>query len=295
MTDRIVEVAETPARLSLEHGCLRIEGSTCSYQRVPLEDLAMVILSFPQAQVSAALLQALAVAGVGVLVCDDKHLPAGMMLPLQMHHLQSERVAAQAAAPAPLRKRLWQQIVKAKINTQSRLLHRLGGADGGLAILATQVKSGDPGNLEAQAARKYWPLLFGDPGFRRDREAKDQNRHLNYGYAVVRAQVARALCASGLHPALGLMHHNRYDAFPLADDLMEPYRAHVDEAVATMPQTWGNELTREVRQRLLSVLQSRVRLGGEDRDLADAILRGAQSLAACFRGEGRRLAFPDAP
>lgn len=294
MTDRILEVAESPARLSLDLECLRVEGAGFPPQRISLEDLGLLVISHPQVNVSAALLQALAIEGVAVLLCDAKHLPAGMMMPLQSHHLQAERMAAQNAASLPLRKRLWRQVVKHKIRMQASLLSRLYGQDGGISFLVSKVKSGDPENLEAQAARRYWPLLFQDPAFRRDREARDQNRHLNYGYAIIRAQVARALCASGLHPAMGLQHHNRYDPFPLADDLMEPYRVFIDEVVVGLKPGVAkqDQLPREVRATILGVLHRRVMIEGEDRSLADAIFHGAQSLASCLCGSARRLCFP---
>ena len=147
-----------------------------------------------------------------------------MLLPLVGHHLQARRFVAQAAASVPTKKRLWRQIVRAKIELQAHTLETLHGDSAGVRPLMRLVRSGDPENVEARAARAYWPLLFADDDFRRDHERGDQNRLLNYGYTVLRAIVARAICAAGLHPALGLHHHNQYSAFCLADDLMEPFR-----------------------------------------------------------------------
>ncbi len=264
MTDRILEIADSPARIHVALESLQIDQVGHDPVRVPLEELGVLVLSHPQAQITTAALQAVAMAGGAVLVCDAKHQPAGLLLPLQGHFIQAERMARQAAAPLPLKKRLWQQIIKAKVLAQAGLLQQIRGKDEGLGILARQIRSGDEGNLEGQAARRYWKALFGDPEFKRDREASDENRFLNYGYAVLRAQVARSICASGLHPTLGLQHHNRYSAFPLADDLMEPYRPFVDAITVKLVEQGVSEaeMTREIRAELLGVLHMRVSLGG---------------------------------
>lgn len=295
MTDRVLEVAESPARIHVALESIQVEQVGRDPVRVPLEDLAILVLSHPQAQISAAALQSVAMSGGAVLVCDPKHQPAGLLLPLQGHFVQAERMARQAEAPLPLKKRLWQQVVKAKILHQAALLQRLNGSDGGLDILAGKVRSGDEGNLEAQAARRYWPALFRDPGFRRNRDALDANRFLNYGYAILRAQVARCLSASGLHPALGLQHHNRYSAFPLADDLMEPFRPFVDAAVVALTDQHGRdaEMTQAIRADLLGVLHVRVAMGGESLRLAHAVLKSAQCLASALTSKARKLVFPD--
>lgn len=295
MTDRILEVADSPARIHVALESLQVDQPGRDPIRVPLEDLGVLVLSHPQAQVTSAVLQAVAMAGGAVLVCDAKHQPAGLLLPLQGHFIQAERMALQAAAPLPLKKRLWQQIIKAKVAAQAALLQQVRGKDEGLSILARQIRSGDAGNLEAQAARRYWKALFGDPEFKRNREAPDENRFLNYGYAVLRAQVARSICASGLHPALGLQHHNRYSAFPLADDLMEPYRPFVDAVAVKLLEhnDAETEMAREIRAELLGVLHTRVSLGGESLRLSHAVLKSAQSLASALTGKARKLQFPD--
>ena len=295
MTDRVLEVADSPARIHVALESLQVDQPGRDPIRVPLEDLGVLVLSHPQAQVTSAALQAITMAGGAVLVCDAKHQPAGLLLPLQGHFIQAERMARQAQAPLPLKKRLWQQIIKAKVAAQAALLQQVRGKDEGLGILARQIRSGDVGNLEAQAARRYWKALFGDAGFKRDREAPDENRFLNYGYAVLRAQVARSLCASGLHPALGLQHHNRYSAFPLADDLMEPYRPFVDAVAVKLLESHDAEaeMVREIRAELLGVLHMRVSLGGESLRLSHAVLKSAQSLASALTGKARTLQFPD--
>ncbi|MBZ0254251.1 MAG: type II CRISPR-associated endonuclease Cas1, partial [Candidatus Methylomirabilis sp.] len=233
--------------------------------------------------------------GGAFVACDEKHLPVGMLLPIDAHFVQAERFARQAEAAFPVKKRLWKQVVQAKIRAQGRLLDALHGKDMGLLPMAGRVRSGDPDNLEAQASRRYWGALFDKPGFRRDRTAEDANRNLNYGYAVLRAIVARAVCAAGLHPSLGLHHHNRYDAFCLADDLMEPFRPVVDGAVVRWVRERGEgaPFDREAKARLLEALTGRFEAEGEARTLFDLAARAASSLAGVFLGERADLALPE--
>jgi CRISPR-associated protein Cas1 len=222
-------------------------------------------------------------------------MPIGMLLPLQTHFVQAERFAKQAQASLPTRKQLWKQLVQAKLKAQGRLLKELRGEDQGITALAQRVRSGDPDNLEAQASRRYWPALFNDPNFHRHRTADDQNRFLNYGYAVLRAIVARAICAAGLHPSLGLHHHNRYDAFCLADDLMEPLRTIVDRAVVQWTDIHGPQapLDRDAKTAVLQALTGRFTVEGESRTLFDIVARTAQSLAAIFASERDDLLIPE--
>jgi len=221
MTERMIDLGDEPARLRVHLDQLVIERGKDERSSVPLEEVGVVVVSHPQVSFTHAVLAGIAGRNAAFVVCDDRHMPVGMVLPLQSHHLQSERFSRQAVTALPVRKRLWQQLVKAKVTAQGRVLDELRGTDHGLCALASRVRSGDPDNIEGTASRRYWPYLFADPAFRRDRDADDQNRHLNYGYAVLRAIVARAICAAGLHPSLGLHHHNRYDTFPLASDVME--------------------------------------------------------------------------
>jgi CRISPR-associated protein Cas1 len=185
--------------------------------------------------------------------------------------------------------------VKAKIRAQARVLTELNGHDSGLSELLPKVRSGDPANVEAEASRRYWPALFADPRFRRDRYGDNQNRLLNYGYAVLRAIVARAVCAAGLHPSLGLHHHNRYDAFALADDLMEPFRPMVDRVTAAYCHKYGADalLDKAAKAALIGALMRRLDVGGESRTLFDVAQRTAASLAAVFAGERRTLVLPE--
>ena len=297
MTERVLEISETPAKIQLHLDCLRIETQEGDVQRIPMEEVGLLLLANPRVQISAAALQALARAGSAVLLCDDKCLPMAELLPLQCHTLHAERLRKQIEAKEPLKKRLWQQIVQAKLKSQGTLLHHLRGADYGLTIMARSVRSGDPDNYEAQGARRYWAALFDDPAFVRDRDAPDQNRHLNYGYTILRAQVARAICSTGLNPALGLHHHNRYDSFPLADDLIEPFRAFVDEKVVALVEEFGpfEKLTQNIRGALIGLLHRRVDYDGQSLQLSHSILKCAQHLSAILLdGKQSRLIFPGA-
>lgn len=295
MTDRILDLSDSPAYLHISNHLLIVERDGFDKVSIPLPDLAAVVVSHPQVRYSQAVLSELAAAGVAFVTCDRAHLPVGMLIPLAGHSTQVERFHRQAAAPLPLKKRLWQQIIKAKIHAQSRALLQLHGQDHGLAAMAPKVRSGDPQNLEAQASRKYWPALFADSAFRRDREAEDQNRLLNYGYGVLRAIIARALCAAGLHPSLGLHHHNRYNALCLVDDLMEPFRPVVDVSVARFVQIHGSQspMNTQAKYFMLAALTGRFERDGEKRTLFDLSSRAAQSLASVFMGEARALILPE--
>jgi CRISPR-associated protein Cas1 len=291
MTDRIIEVAEGPVRLRVRLDQLVIERHDKTEVTTPLAEIACLLLSTPHVQFSQAVIAGIAAIGGSVVVCDAKHLPAAMMLPLVAHFIQTERFGLQAQLSEPRRKRLWQQLVQAKIRAQSALLRELHEKDGGIGAFAERVRSGDPENVEAQAARRYWTLLFGDKRFLRNREAEDQNRYLNYGYTVLRAAVARAICAAGLHPSFGLAHRNRYDTFSLASDLMEPFRPVVDRAVAL----WVREhdpkqpLDPRAKQHLISALQARYPFDKEERTLPDILVRSAQNLAQAVLEKEKKL------
>lgn len=294
--NRILEFADGPCRLHVRNAQLVIDREGEPEVTTPVEELAVLVLTHPRVQVTQAVIHGMAAHGGSVVFSDERHLPAAMMLPMNGHFIQTERFAKQAQMKTPLRKRLWQQIVKAKVRNQGRLLRELHGSDSGLAAMADRVRSGDPENLEAQAARRYWPLLFGDPKFRRGREGPDQNSHLNYGYTVLRAVVARAICAAGLHPSFGLQHHNRYDTFCLASDLMEPFRPGiVDRAVALWVQEHdpGAPLDREAKQWLLQPLSQRYAMEEEARTLFDLMARTASGLARILEEGGGMLEIPE--
>jgi CRISP-associated protein Cas1 len=327
MNERLIDLAEEPVRLSVRGELLVIsratdedpeadeeentpEGEEVSRRgvrgahyfasnptetTVPLEEIGVLVASHPRVTFTQAVLAALAGTGGVFIACDGKHVPAAMMLPLDAHFVQGERFVRQAEAGLPLRKRLWQQVVRSKMLSQSRHLIELQGDDAGITALAERVRSGDPDNLEAQASRCYWAVLFPDSGFTREREGPGPNAALNYGYAVLRAVVSRAVCASGLHPSLGLHHHNRYDSFRLSSDLMEPFRHIVDRAVVSLVRERGFDcpIDRTTKTALLGALAAKVSIEGEFRTLFDASARMAQSLVAVFEGGRKDLVLPD--
>ncbi len=293
--NRILDLSEESAELCvrLENFVIRREGRDDI--RIPISEVAAIIVSHPRVRYTHAVLSKLAAAGGVFVTCDERRLPVGMMLPLQGHFTQAERMAAQIAASLPMRKRLWKQIVRAKILAQAALLKQVRGDDAGLTHLARRVRSGDVENIEARAAQRYWPRLFSDPAFVRDPNGGGANALLNYGYAVLRAMVARAVCAVGLHPAVGIHHHNRYNPLPLVDDLMEPFRPIVDRAVVSLIAQRGDAgpLDREAKAALIEALTGRFDLNGEQRTLFDIVQRVASSLVAVFTRERSCLILPD--
>jgi CRISPR-associated protein Cas1 len=252
-------------------------------------------LAHPQTTITRGALGGLAEAGAVVVVCDETYMPISMALPLAGFHAPARRMAAQIEATLPVRKRLWQQIVRAKILAQAALLEQERGNDFGLRNMAGEVKSGDPENLEGQAARVYWQSIFDDPSFQRRTDVPNQNRYLNYGYAVVRAVTARAICATGLHPGLGIHHHHRENAFCLADDLMEPFRPAADELALGVLRDFGPDaaMDKKIKPRLIDVVNARFAIEGEERSLFDCAARLAASVAAVFEGQAERAIVPE--
>lgn len=293
MPDRIIEVA-SPARLRIRDTQLVIARQDEPEARAPVVDLAALVLAHPAITLTHAVAARIAAAGAITVFCDAAFRPAAMALPLAAHSVQTERIGAQAELPAARRARLWQQFVRAKIAAQSALLMEMRGHDGGLAALVARVLPGDAGNVEARAAQRYWRRLFAESAFRRHAAIWPQNRHLNYGYMALRAAAARALCAAGLHPSLGLRHHSRYDPFSLAADMMEPFRPLVDRQVALRLREHppGEDFTRELRAFLLAPLAARYAHAGEIRSLFDWLARAAQSLASAIAGRRKMLALP---
>jgi CRISPR-associated protein Cas1 len=298
MSDCILEIAN-PARLSVKDAQLVIEREELLPFITPVSGINTLLLAHPQVTLTQAVVSRLAEAGAMVVTIDHRYLPVAMTLPLQAHSLQTERLAAQAGLRPVARKRLWRQIVQAKIRAQGRLLKELRGSDEGLIAMAARVRSGDPENLEAQAARRYWGLIFGDAKFRRGADplesGPDQNRHLDYGYTVLRASVARAVCAAGLHPSIGLRHHNRYDPFCLVADLMEPFRPLIDRRVASWisRNSASAPLDATAKKWLIEGVTMRYWVNREERALSDILLRTAASLAAVLAGSEEKLDLPD--
>ncbi len=263
---------------------------------IPIEDIGVMVLDHPQVTMSQALLSTLIDANVAVISCNEKHHPVGLFLPLAGNSLQSERFKVQIDASEPLKKQLWAQTVGAKVENQAKLLERLGKDAKRLFALLPQIKSGDSENVEARAARVYWQVLLGEDDFVRERFGKAPNPQLNYCYAILRAAVARALVSSGLLPTLGIFHRNKYNAYCLADDIMEPYRPFCDEVVLSMyykGEFVSDELNTEQKAKLLSLLTADVVIGGKKSPLQVAISRTTNSLYECFAGDRRKILYPD--
>lgn len=262
----------------------------------PIEDIGVVVLDNKQITITTGVLEALLENNCAVITCDSKSMPVGLILPLYGNTTQSERFRNQIDASLPLKKQLWQQTIKQKIENQAAVLKKYSNEETRcMKVWADDVRSGDSDNMEARAAVYYWKSLFPIDGFVRDREGTPPNNLLNYGYAILRAVVARALVGSGLLPTLGIHHHNRYNAYCLADDIMEPYRPYVDELVCQIIQSGidYSQLTKELKARLLSIPTLEVIIGGKRSPLMVAVAQTTASLYKCFSGELRRIAYPE--
>jgi CRISPR-associated protein Cas1 len=262
----------------------------------PIEDLGVVVLDNKQITITSGVLEALLENNCAVITCDSRSMPVGLMLPLYGNTTQNERFRQQLDASLPLKKQLWQQTIKAKIENQAAVLAQCTNNEiRCMKVWAADVKSGDSDNLEARAAAYYWKNLFDIAGFTRDRDGVPPNNLLNYGYAILRAVVSRALVTSGLLPTLGIHHHNRYNAYCLADDIMEPYRPYVDRLVSEILKSEPDceELTKEIKTRLLSIPTLDVKIAGRRSPLMVAVAQTTASLYKCFDGELRRIAYPE--
>lgn len=295
MIKRIVEISSRAYHLALRWGqlVLRPKGGTYSEENsLPCEDLGVLIVDHPAATFSHRALTGVVEAGGVVVLCGTNHLPVGMVLPVASHTELVWRIQVQIQASRPTKKRLWKQIVRRKIRNQAGNLPSDHPVRKLLLNLADQVRAGDPDNLEGQAARFYWEAWV-DMEFRRRPDGEDAvNGMLNYGYAILRAAVARALVGAGLNPALGLHHRHRSNAFCLADDLMEPMRPWVDAVVAKVLEEGGDSLTPNVKKQLLSILHQTVRTGEETGPLMVSLHRTCASLVRCLQGKERTLQIP---
>ena len=298
-----------PAYLSLRNGQLLIqipdvekddniseEDKRVTERTIPIEDIGVVVLDNKRITITTGVMEALLENNAAVITCDSRSMPTGLMLPLYGNTLQSERFRDQIDASLPLRKQLWQQTVRQKIANQETVLRRNTETETRcMKVWADEVRSGDVDNHEARAAAYYWKNIFPDiPNFVRGREEEPPNNLLNYGYAILRAVIARSLVSSGLLPTLGIHHHNRYNAYCLADDIMEPYRPYVDELVVKIINQNYNykELSKEVKAQLLSIPVLDVTIDGKRSPLMIAASQTTASLARCYRGEARVVSYP---
>jgi len=289
--DRIVDIATDGQHLSIHRGFLIVEREREEVGRIALDDIHAVIVHAHGTTWSANLVAGLAERGAPIVFCASNHSPVAVTLPLEGHHAQNARMQAQLAVSKPLTKQLWRRIVSAKIAMQGSLLAAQGipGAEV-FPHMARRVSSGDKENLEAQAARRYWPLLMG-PDFRRNRDAPGVNALLNYGYAVMRATCARAVVAAGLHPTIGIQHAHRGNAFALADDLVEPFRPLVDALAQNMANEKIEALNPAAKRRFARLIAFDLTIGGEASPVALAAARLAQSLARAFENGRTELAL----
>lgn len=298
-----------PAYLSLKNKQLvirlpEVEGSSNlpdtfrheATRSIPIEDVGVVILDNKQITITSGVMEAMLGNNCAIITCDSKSMPVGLMLPLCGNTLQNERFRDQLGASLPLQKQLWQQTVRQKIlNQHAVLVNNTTTEINCMKVWANDVRSGDPTNLEARAAAFYWRNIFPDnPYFVRDKEGKQPNDLLNYGYAILRAIIARSLVGSGLLPTLGIHHHNRYNAYCLADDIMEPYRPYVDQLVIQILHETDTYTTldKAMKAKLLSIPVLDVVIEGKRSPLMIAATLTTTSLSRCFKGETRHISYP---
>lgn len=291
MIGQVVEIASDGRHVSLHRGFLVVSEKGEEMGRVAIDQVAALVSNAHGLTFSNNILVECAHRGIPVVLCGPNHRPEAIVWPVDGHHQQSGRMADQIAAPLPLKKRLWAQVVRAKILAQGATLAAVGARHGGFHLLSRKVRSGDPDNVEAEAARRYWPLLFG-PDFRRDRDAEGINALLNYGYAVLRAGVARAVMAGGLHPGLGLMHANRGNAMVLVDDLMEPFRPAVDLEVHRLVGQGVRTVDRDSKAALARVMVLDLPTAQGLSPVMICAERLVASLARAYAGEDTDLALP---
>lgn len=294
--DQIVDIATDGRHLSRDRGFLKVSEGPEEIGRIPLDQIAGVIVHAHGITWSNSLLTELADRGAPVVLCGANHAPRSVLLPLDGHHAQGARLRAQWQAKASLMKQAWKQVVISKIAMQAATLEAVGEAHAPVAMLTRKVASGDSGNVEAQAARYYWPRIMGED-FRRDRNAADRNALLNYGYTVLRAATARAVVAAGLHPTMGLHHSNRGNAFALADDLMEPFRPLVDCVVRGLAERNGVQVDTNAKQSLARLIALDLPLGDgvTPVSVSVALCKLATSLGQSFETGRLNLALPSPP
>lgn len=283
----------TPYCLNLRNGQMVIHTREAPdiQKSVPIEDIGFVILEDQQCSITLPLLNALSDNNVAVIFCGENRMPNAMLMNLDSNKTQGECYRTQIEASEPLKKGLWKQIVEAKIRNQAALLRKLGRDGDKLKPYYMNVKSADADNREGIAAKIYWSELFGTD-FIRSREGSSPNNLLNYGYTILRAAVTRSIMGSGLFPAFGIFHRNRYNAFPLADDLMEPYRPFVDELVYNLYLQGNKQLNKEVKGQLLRILFIDTHFDKVMRPLDVGLTFTSSSLVKCLAGTQKKIVYP---
>jgi CRISPR-associated protein Cas1 len=317
MIKKIIEISRERTSLSIKYGQLIIKQDSnesaspapprlrrvsaslretdITEKSIPCEDIGVLLVDNPATNYTHSVFTELLKHGAAVVLCDNNHLPSGMLLPIESNSIQTERYAKQINAKEPLKKRLWQQIVRAKIRHQAKLIKDETQTYKALTALLSQVRSGDPSNIEARASKKFWSAYIQGLEFRRDADGgPPPNNLLNYGYMVMRAAVARAICSAGLLPSVGLHHRNRYNAFCLADDLVEPFRGFVEAKVREIVKSGEDyeELPQTIKAKLLEVLYEEVEIADYKGPLMVGLHRTAASLVRCFCGEQKEIELP---
>lgn len=295
MIKRILEISQAGTHLSIRNGQLVIKENGQELSSIPCEDIGILLVDHQGTSYTHCVFTELLKYGAAVVLCGGNHHPAGMLLPIESNTTQTERFRQQIEAKEPVKKRLWRQIVRAKIKHQARLVGPGSEVYKILMILREKVRSGDSENIEAQASKKFWSAYLSGAKFHRDIAGLPPNNMLNYGYMVMRAAIARALCSAGLLPSFGIHHRNRYNAFCLADDVLEPFRGFVEERVRQICQKdrVPEELTQVIKAQILDVLYQEVSIGGFKGPLMVGLHRTAASLVRCFAGEQKELDLPD--
>lgn len=316
MIKKVIEISHAGTYLSVKLGQLIVRQKTDGLQdnhgqdaratnhgrdahaterRIPCEDIGVLLVDHSGVVYTHSVFTTLLQHGAAVVLCNGSHHPAGMLFPLESNSVQTERFREQAAAKEPLKKRLWQQLVRAKIAHQAAIVADDEVTFRALKAMEKRVRSGDPENVEAQASKRYWTSYLQHIDFKRRRDGGAPNNLLNYGYMVMRAAVARALCSAGLLPTLGVHHRNKYNAYCLADDMIEPFRGFVEKKVKAICESRIEieELTQEIKAQLLEILYDEVEIGGFSGPLMIGLHRTAASLQRCFAGQQKRIDLPN--
>ncbi|TAE34611.1 MAG: type II CRISPR-associated endonuclease Cas1 [Alphaproteobacteria bacterium] len=293
MLGRVIEIAEDGRHLAVFRGFLKVTAEKQEIARIPLDEIAVIMAHAHQLSYSNNLLVECCNRGIAFMFTGSNHTPAGFLWPTEQHHAQAGIMQAQLTATQPLCKQLWKQLISAKIYFQGEQLHVQHGEDAGLYAMSKMVKSGDIGNLEAQAARRYWQRMMGKDFTRNQDDTDIRNKLLNYGYAILRSTTARAIMAAGLHPTLGIFHRSRINTMCLVDDVMEPFRPLVDAHVLTLIKQGVGEVDKVAKTALASIHLNDVCLDGQAAPLGMAVLRVATSLAESYQSGKARLLLPE--
>jgi CRISPR-associated protein Cas1 len=292
MIKRTIDISQGPTFVCIENDQLVLTREKQRIGQAPCEDIGVLLVDHVATTYTHSVFTRLLHFGAVIVLCGPNHLPVGMVLPMESNELTARRMRLQASAPLPLRKRLWKQIVRQKVRQQALNLPEDNSVRGRMLVMADEVKSGDRSNIEGQAARFYWPALLG-ADFRRDPEGDSPNDLLNYGYMVLRAAIARALVAAGLHPVFSLQHSHRNNAFALADDLLELLRPRVDRAVLELVGAGNQIIDRPAKEKLLGILAEEVRIADQSGPLMVQLHRLAASLLRCYEGGQKKLDLPE--